>query len=366
MPGFTPSRLVLARKRKGITKKELAEKAGISVRSLTAYEAELQEPTPLTLARLADALGFPVEFFHRPPISAPSLEGASFRALKRMTASQRDQAVSAGAFAVELSEWIDSRFHLPSAESLPRYRGVDAETAAQAVREEWGLGQRSVRNMIHLLEAHGVRVFSLAEESRDVDAFSTWRHDVPYIFLNTMKSPEHSRMDAAHELGHLVLHSADEPLRGRDEERDANAFGAAFLMPEGSIYSEAPRGGRVDDLVTAKRKWGVSVAALAYRLHKLHLLTDWQFRSAFIEISARGYRTNEPSSIPGETSQVLDKVFRALGEEGITRADVAQELALPLDEIQKLVFGLVMTSVEGGGSSAGTEWAEPKLRLVDG
>ena len=32
------------------------------------------------------------------------------------------------------------------------------ETAAEAIRSEWGLGERSIPNLIHLLEAHGVRV----------------------------------------------------------------------------------------------------------------------------------------------------------------------------------------------------------------
>lgn len=58
--------------------------------------------------------------------------------------------------------------------------------------------------MIHLLEAHGVRVLSLTQECREVDAFSLWLQQ-PFVFLNTQKSGEHSRFDAAHELGHLPL-----------------------------------------------------------------------------------------------------------------------------------------------------------------
>jgi len=49
-------------------------------------------------------------------------------------------------------------------------------------------------------------VCSLAEQCREVDAFSLWRHGSPFVFLNTQKTPEHSRFDVAHELGHLVLH----------------------------------------------------------------------------------------------------------------------------------------------------------------
>ncbi|MEK2654790.1 ImmA/IrrE family metallo-endopeptidase [Pseudomonas aeruginosa] len=47
----------------------------------------------------------------------------------------------------------------------------------------------------------------MAEETSQVNAFSCWRRGVtPFVFLNTQKSAEASRFDAAHELGHLVLH----------------------------------------------------------------------------------------------------------------------------------------------------------------
>jgi hypothetical protein len=40
-----------------------------------------------------------------------------------------------------------------------------------AVRSEWRLGERPISDMIHLLKAHGVKVFSLVEECRELDAF---------------------------------------------------------------------------------------------------------------------------------------------------------------------------------------------------
>ena len=41
-----------------------------------------------------------------------------------------------------------------------------------AIRAEWGLSERPISNMIHRLEYQGVRVFSLAEDTADMDAFS--------------------------------------------------------------------------------------------------------------------------------------------------------------------------------------------------
>ena len=57
---------------------------------------------------------------------------------------------------------------------------------------------------------------------------------------DTNKTAEHSRFDAAHELGHLVLHRHGPP-RGIEAERQANAFASAFLMPHGSVFPRAPK-----------------------------------------------------------------------------------------------------------------------------
>jgi Zn-dependent peptidase ImmA (M78 family)/DNA-binding XRE family transcriptional regulator len=364
---FNYSRLDLARRRRGLTKGALAAAAEISPRNLRAYEKHEYEPDPLTVVRLAEAVDFPKEFFFGPDLDEPDREGASFRSMSRLTARQRDQALGSGALAFALSDWIDRHFDLP-APDIPQFQGLDPETAAEAVREAWGLGERRIPNMVHLLEAHGVRVFSLSEEARTVDAFSQWRNDIPYVFLNTKKTAEHSRMDAAHELGHLVLHSHGGP-RGRDAEREAQSFGAAFLIPAGSVQAEAPRRARFDQLVRAKYRWKVSVAALAYRMHRLGLLTDWQFRSVFIELNRRG-RASEPVA-PGkkplrqETSQVLGKVFRALRDEKVTKASIAQELRIPLRDLNASVFGLVLTPLEGSmfpGASSRHE--RPHLRAL--
>lgn len=366
MDGFNYSRLDLARRRRGLTKGALAETAGISPRNLIAYEKLEYEPDPLTLVRLADAVKFPKEFFFGPDLDEPTPKGASFRSMSRMPASVQHQALASGTLAYSLSDWIDRHFDLPQPD-VPEFLGLDPGTAAEAVREAWGLGERRIPNMVHLLEAHGVRVFSLAEESSKVDAYSIWRGSVPYVFLNTQKTAEHSRMDAAHELGHLVLHGHGGP-RGRDAEHEAYAFGSAFLMPEGSVRAEVPPNPNYPTIVRAKYRWNVSAANLAYRLHKLEMLTDWQYRSVFIGLNRAG-RATEPIA-PGkkplrqETSQILEKVFRALRDDKITKASVAQELRIPLEDLNDVVFGLVLTPLEGGATAGSSPRGRDHLRVV--
>src|SRR5688500_8315048 len=173
---FAPSRLTIARHRRALTKSELAKNAGVSLRSISAYEAGDTEPNDDTLVVLARVLRFPITFFTAAELDEPTATDASFRAMSTMTAVQRDAALAAGALAIEFSLWLDRRFVLP-APNLPDLRDTDPEAAAIAMRRAWGVGEKPILNLVHLLELSGARVFSLAEHCREVDAFSLWRHE---------------------------------------------------------------------------------------------------------------------------------------------------------------------------------------------
>jgi Zn-dependent peptidase ImmA (M78 family)/DNA-binding XRE family transcriptional regulator len=361
MPSFNYTRVDLARRRRGLTKAALAEAAGITTRSLSKYERDEAEPSPLTINKLASAMQFPIDFFYGDTLDEPTVEGASFRSLARLTARQRDQALASGGLALSFSDWIDERFDLPTP-NVPDYAGSNPETAAEAVREEWGLGEKPASKLIHLLEAHGVRVFSLVEECKEVDAFSFWRGSLPYVFLNTMKTVERSRADAAHELGHLVLHAHGGP-RGREVEAEAHAFGAAFLMPRNSVIARLPRNATLAQVIAAKSYWKVSAVNLARRAFQLDLMTQWQYRNICIGLSKRGWE-NEPRPIrTPETSQVIGKVLRALRQEDVPPAAISKDLAIPVDELSKSAFGHMFRAVAGTAQvtdSASTENAEAR------
>ena len=341
---FNPQRLDIARRRRGLSKIGLAELIGVSPRMITAYEREDKQPSVFTLKRLADGLGFPVAFFEADDLDEIPVAGASFRALSTLTTKERNQATAAGALAMAISDWIEERFKLPEPD-VPSYQGIDPETASIALRNEWGLGEKPIRQMIRTVEARGVRVFSLPHECESVDAFSFKRGRTPFLFINTRKSAEHSRMDVAHELGHLVLHWKDR-LQGRLEEREAAQFASAFLMPGNSVRALSPQRHTLSQIIRTKKTWGVSAAALTYRLHELKLISDWHYRALFAQLSRRGYRRNEPQPIAPETSSAITQVFRFLREDRITASEIADDLHLTPEELRNLVFGLVLTPVD--------------------
>jgi len=340
---FNPSRLSIARKRRMLNKKALAGKIGVNSHTISLWDKGETEPAPDNVQEFVRVLGYPAPFFYGPDIDEPYKDATSFRSQTLMSAATRDAALAAGSIGFLVSDWVEKRFELPTT-SVPDLHLYDPERAARTLRQEWSLGEKPISNMIQLLESKGVRVFSLSENTATVNAYSLWRKGEPYVFLNTFKTAESSRFDAAHELAHLVLHQ-DGSVKGREAEDQAHRFAASFLMPQADVISSVPHVSHVQQLICEKARWKVSLAALNYRVHKLGLISDWKYRDFCIEIVRNGYNRNEPNEIEREQSIVWEKVLKALWSENTTHLDIANELAIPSEEVGDLLFGILNPSV---------------------
>jgi Zn-dependent peptidase ImmA (M78 family)/DNA-binding XRE family transcriptional regulator len=357
---FNPKRLTLARQRRRLTGKGLADIADLSAVTVSRLENGDNEPDDQTVSKIAASLNYPVAFFFADDPDELDTSAVSFRSLSKMSAKERDAAIAAGRIGLEVNAWLETQFSLPRPDLIDLSYETDPEAAAQSLRSYWGLGERPISNMIGLLEVKGVRVFSLSEATKTVDAFSFWRDERPFIFLNNFKTAEHSIFDVAHELAHLVMHKHAGSQPSRAAEREANEFASAFLIPESDVRPRIPRFVKVDVIIRAKSRWRVSAMAMALRLHSLGLLTEWQYKSACIELGRRGYRTGEPGGIERETSAIWRKVLARLWNERTTKRDIAAKVNLPPDELESLIWGLAgaMPRPERSGGT-------PALRVVN-
>jgi Zn-dependent peptidase ImmA (M78 family) len=244
---------------------------------------------------------------------------------------------------MHFAEWIAERFELPTVD-VPDLEGIEAELAAEAVRTAWGLGNDPAPNMVHLLEAKGVLVFGLAEDCRELDAFAFWRDGRPFVFLDTLKSTERSRFDAAHELGHLVLHRHVGQTT-KEHEDESHRFAAAFLLPRAAMLATGLSHPHLADVLVLKAAWQVAATAFVRRLHQVGLVSDWHYRALMIELSKRGYRSREPDGIPREGSRLLATVVGTMRKEGVSLGDIARELTLNERDVQQMVLGLATVAV---------------------
>lgn len=360
-PVLAPSRLTLARQRRALTMAGLGEETGISSRVLAAWEDGAAQPAPADTVRLAAALRFPASFLTAPGIGRIPAGAASFRAPWKMTVPDRDAALAAARLAVCLDDWTVDRFRLPDP-AVPDLPGIDPEACAETVRSRWGLGQSPASDMLALLEARGVRVFTLAADCAAADTFSAIWKGTPYVFLAQGKSPGRTRLDLATELGHLVMHSGSGPPAGPGAAREAARFAAAFLMPRAGILAACGRSPDAHQILRARLRWKVPALTLATRLRDLDLLDEHEYHAGCGNLSRPVYRAATPGSIPRETSQVWAKVFTALRAEGITPAAVARDLHLTPAELAAHIMGLVPVAV--AGNAAKTRPARPDLRLI--
>lgn len=355
MPNFNPNRLSIARRRRAMSKKGVADLIGVTPNTVLRYENGEFPPSPEIIKALSRVLGFPEKFFEGPDIDEPRRDNASFRGMASKSGKIMDAALASGAIAFLFDDWIADQFDRGGPDILD-LQHEKPHVAAMLLRQYWKLGDKPIKNMVHLLESFGVRVFSLAENTKEVDAFSLWRDDVPYVFLNRYKSAERSRFDAAHELAHLCLHKhggANSGYIASDIEKEANSFAGAFLMPESDVRSicQSPIYG-VQDLLSYKKRWGVSVAAFNYRISEIGLISEGKATSNYVEMSRRGWLKSEPFGLAREQSVILQDVMNDILSRGITKTKIASEIDVPTSEIEALLFGLAnMLSIDGMGGT---------------
>lgn len=337
---FNPERLKIARQRRKLSGKNLAELAGVTPVTVSKAENGHQIENG-TISKLATALGYPADFFYLASPEPLETDTVSFRSLKKMTSGERDASLAAGRLGVALYKWIDNKFHLPEPDMIDLNKErTRPEVAARLLRQHWGLGDRPIGNVLKLIESKGVRVLSLSENTRNVDAYSFWLGDYPYVFLNQDKTAERSIFDTAHELGHLMMHQHAGAGNDKGAEAQADRFASAFLMPEADIKNQLSSISSPRQIIRAKKRWKISAMALTYRLHSLGLISEWNYRSLCIELGKLGYRSGEPDGIDRESSTVLAKVLSALWSKRITKTDISKDLGIPLDEIESLIFRL--------------------------
>jgi Zn-dependent peptidase ImmA (M78 family) len=135
-------------------------------------------------------------------------------------------------------------------------------------------------------------------------------------------------------------------------------------MPEEDIRARMPRLITANLIIKAKKRWRVSAMALAYRLSHFNkpMLTEWQYRSICIELGKRGYRSGEPDGIARESSVLWGKILAELWSDRKNLQHLANELFLPVSEVEMLLSGILPRTDQGG---AGNSNERPILRIVE-
>ena len=288
-PGFRAARLAQARDARGLTQVALARLIERSSSSISRWEGGEQSPEPQALAALATELEVPVAFFLR-PLRDNGLAPTFFRSMASTTQSLRRRTRARlrwpQEIALSLQEWVDlPEVDVPLLEGVSDYREIgdrDIEAMAYECRSVWELGGGPITDVLLVLENAGVVVVKEEVGSVRMDGLSTWwaADSRPYVLIARDKDTcVRSRMDAAHELGHLVLHRGiEEKILNssadfREIGRQAFDFAGAFLMPAESFAAEVWTPS-LNAFLALKERWKTSVAAMIKRCGMLDMLSE--------------------------------------------------------------------------------------------
>jgi Zn-dependent peptidase ImmA (M78 family)/transcriptional regulator with XRE-family HTH domain len=339
VPGFQGIRLRQAREAMGLSITSLADLIGVSKQAISQFERGSDAPSQPIFDRIRTTLRHESQFFLKRPASLTP--GTCF--FRSMAATTKSARVKAEVWQLWVRELISycltfvefPPLNFPPFDDIPidpNFLSMETiEAIAEDLRDYWNCGDGPIPNLIETVEGNGTIVVRHDLSAETLDALSVWfePEGFPLVVLNSDKNVYvRSRMDLAHEIGHLVLHRHVEPdqLKHSDTfrllEDQAFRFGGALLLPEHSfledLYSLS-----LDGLLSVKLKWKVSVALMIQRLQDLNIVSQDQFRRLRINYSARKWTKTEPydDEMPTEQPLFMSGVVKLLVNDGIQSLD---------------------------------------------
>ena len=315
---FSGKRLQIAREFRRLTQKKLAASVFASPSLLSLAESgKKKDLAPDLVEAIGDVLGFEPEFFYQPITDLFLDQECSFRHRRSATERLKHQLRAHGNLIAMVVERLKNllAFPHPNVPKISALTNKEIEAAAERCRVEWGLGKGSpILNICRVAEHAGIIVVSHVVETTKVDAFS--RSGKTYIiFLNySIKSSSRWVFDIAHEFGHLVMHSGV-PTGEKETERAADRFASAFLMPASAFSREfSMKGFSWKSILQLKQRWRVSAQAIVRRAYDLGLISALNYRYAFQDMSAKGWRSKgEPFEPTFEDPEMFHVALNALG-----------------------------------------------------
>jgi Zn-dependent peptidase ImmA (M78 family)/DNA-binding transcriptional regulator YiaG len=356
-PNFEPARLKRARLCSRLTQSELAEEIGRSSNMIAKYEQGSSTPSPQTISKLVQALGYPEHYFVT-PVSKYIDESTPVFWRKLTSARKKEQRRCQVMVdrSIEAYEYLSLHLDLPH-RNLPDF-GIESplglslgevESLAGEAREFWNLGQRPIGNMVWLLENNGVVVTQQEFDNGRIDGFSTFPekdHAYPVVVLSSNETTAaRTRYNAAHELAHLLLHrkistkDINKKSVHKQLEEQANRFAGAFLLPESS-FAQSVSHCSLEEFRLNKSRWKVAISAQIMRCHDLGWIDDERKRQLFVKMSQRGWRGDEPldDQLKEENPDLLSRSFTVLlRDAAIPKEEVLHSLPYGAERIESLV-----------------------------
>lgn len=306
----------------------------VKSQTLSKYEHGKLQPAATTLNQIATVFGVKsAQLWGEPPCQVQYI---AFRKRARLGKREQERIQSFVAEELEKRVQLQEQISEGNIVELPVLKATvrnqdDAEEAAISLRNTLKLGIDPIANLIDVLEDHYIHIIEVeADETFDgISALARDTNNKPLAAAIATRSGvpgDRQRLNIAHELGHLILELCEDV----DPEKAAFRFGAAFLAPGEQLRRDVgEKRSRIQrrELFYLKRRYGMSIQAVLFRLRDLGIITNTYYKKWCIQVNKFGWKKREPIEMPSEKPErFLQQVHRALSEDLITETEAQQLL----------------------------------------
>ncbi len=297
------SKLKSARTLTGMSTRAVAAKLSrrfpVSHATIANYESGRSTPPLDFIAALAELYDRPLNWFIE---HGKCLTGVRYRNLK-----SKVRISDLHRFEADVQRWVDAyvslerRLNQPLTPTIEGFRAKDGMKPDELAREtrrklDNKREDEPITSVVEVLENFGVRTIENPTELR-IDGLAARYGDEYIVVLNPSVSNDRTRLNAAHELGHVLFGDCDnDEQESKALESRAFDFASHLLLPNSQL-KRAFEGRSMVRLVQFKERFGISLAAMVYRAEKLSFISKQDAKHLWIEFSRRGWRTDEPGVV---------------------------------------------------------------------
>lgn len=342
------SRLADARSRTGMSTRTVADRLRprykISHATIANYEKGTSSPPMDLLAALAT--------LYEKPLNSFLERGSELRNVRYRNLTSKVKVADRNRYESDAHRWLDAYVaverrmgHTLKNEFVDfpkRNPKEDAADVARRVREYLGLNPleaEPISSVVDVLHRFGVRVLELPTDLR-IDGFAGFLDDEYVVVLNPSIASDRSRMNAAHELAHIILGDCDREKSAaltKEEENQAFEFASHLLFPNRAL-NDAFTGQSFLRLLRAKEQYGISLAAMIYRAEKQGTITTKMAKKLWITFSQKGWRTAEPGNVrPDRATRFEELLEDSIVSGRLTLRDAAKIGGVRPEELRQRI-----------------------------
>lgn len=352
-----PNQLRSARESLKLDIKEVATALELSDDQLKAWESGTATPTIEQIWQLADFYSRDVDYFLTGALPIPvelSFRFTEDRGIEQLSIENRrliarfDELCRA---QMELEDMLKETRKIEIAKVTDK---IEPEELARQERVRLGKDNKPIKDVRGILEKQGIRIFELDIPENIFSGLSWWHSTYgPCILVNYSDIHGRRNFTLSHEYCHLLLDHGPTACeiefdygRGIGEERIANRFAAAFIMPATDIrekFGERQLSEIITDNELGKLagRYGASLEAMGRRLEELGLvhrgfvnnrIEKWKVQRRFW---GKGKRRPKWQKQLGD--RFVHEALRAHSEGHISLTTLSHYLGVDIREAYKVV-----------------------------